>query len=42
MFVSVSLFPFRCDEIIRREAERTEEEKLVKDSATGMSISEKM
>lgn len=33
--------PFRHDELIRREAERTEEEKLVMDSVFGMSITHK-
>lgn len=32
---------FRRDEVIRREAERTEEEKLVRDSVTGMSFTDR-
>lgn len=32
-----SFVTFRRDEVIRREAKRTEEEKLVMDSVTGMS-----
>ncbi|KAB5577294.1 hypothetical protein PHYPO_G00208240 [Pangasianodon hypophthalmus] len=32
---------YRSDEVIRREAERTEEEKLVMDSVTGMSVNDR-
>lgn len=33
--------PFRHDELIRREVERTERENLVMDSVTGLSINDR-